>query len=155
MKRVMLATVLVFVFAAVAAAGDLTLGIMGNDDQLEPRIGWRPLERTEIGVFALWEDFDDAIGAGFYASYDVVQTGEFDIFGLVNVPATIFVGASVGAVDLPDADAVARLETGLLFGDEKIQIGPVYQYALDESLWSDLGTPPDQHLLLICLKVNF
>lgn len=139
-----------------------TVTVAGSDDLISVRVGARPwLGRTELGGFGIWldglaEEEEEAYGGGVYATYDLVQDAQFTI-GSYSVPATIYVGGTLGVVEREDseADAVSALMTGLSFGDDQIRIGLEYQYLLDDGVWKEFGQVDEESRLLLTLSRRF
>jgi hypothetical protein len=161
MKRFVFAVLLVVVLSAPCLAA-VTSTILGGPE-IQGRLGWKPQEkRTEIGAFALWELGEDYLGGGVYGTYDIIKPASFKVLDL-EVPAVIYIGSMIGPLDEDvrpaegenEADAVARLMTGVLLGGEKMQLGLELQYGLDEDLWKPLGTTGEGFSVFASIRWEF
>jgi len=144
-----------------AQAADWTVMTPVGDGQVDVWLT-RSSGRAHVGLATTWLDNDDnpadgdAFGLGFLAMYDVVDDAHI-VIGDVNIPATWSVGAKgqiMFFTQSSDVDPAPSLFTSLLFGNEKMGLGPVYQYALTDDLWNKLA-PQDEHRLLISAYFNF
>ena len=160
MKKLLVVVAIVALLGQNAALAGVVAGVLGNNDVLQVRVGVRPLERTEAGLFGGYGDENNLISGGVYGTYDLVEAQEFKIGGFV-VPVTWYVGGFLGLADeeqfedFDETEVVASALSGLYFGDDKITLGVEYQYVFDEGLWSELGDVPDQHEVLFNVKWRF
>lgn len=169
MKKALLVAMLMLAVSTVCSATEWSATLLGGNQSIQARVGARPGEKTEVGVFGMWKDVDlegpygdtDSVYLGLYGLYDLVKDQEFSILNFTT-PVTWNIGGLIGAgsaADMPseleDINAVLSAITGLYFGDEKAQIGVEYQYAFDESLWQELGSITNQSSVLFSIKWRF
>lgn len=161
-KMIMIAFVLLVAMTSTAIAMPPVAGtILGNADQLELQLGYRPdAGKAEIGLSGIWLDglagVAEGYGAAAYATYDVVSGLDLPWtmpFGLGNgtLKGDGYIGAKVGFVSPTDGefdpDATASLLAGIRFGGPKVQIGVRYEKNLTEDLWSSLAALPDSRVV--------
>ena len=156
--------VLLMAVATTSLAGEQIIGIKGDHDALKPYIGIRPGERTEVGLYGLYADgmagTDEGIGAGVYATYDLIADANFTVLEW-SVPATIYIGGELGGIwNNPDVgsrtgDVTAALTTGVLFGGDKLKIGVELSYALTEDLWKELSMVDPEARVLFNIHFRF
>lgn len=149
---------------AVAAQAQV-VSVVGNDDEVGVRVGYRPGEKGEMGLFGLYtdglKDGTEAAGGGLYATWDVMA-GDFDLLGY-KVPSVLYAGGLLGVLSTQDklkeegrqTDAIAALMTGLSFGDETIRIGIEAQYAFSKEQWRALADVDENSKLLLNLSYRF
>lgn len=164
MKALMIVVVLLAMMvgpAMAVAIPPLTGTLLGNNDQLELRVGYRPdAGKSEIGLSGLWMDglngTVEGYGLAAYATYDVISNLEIPwtlpwITTTGKLLADGYLGARVGFITPRDGefdpDASAALLGGIRFGGPKVQIGVEYQANLTKDLWSSLADVSDSRVV--------
>jgi len=154
--------------AAAITMPPLTTSLLGSNDQLELRLGYRPQAgRSEIGLDGIWLDGLEGVAEGYglaaYATYDVVSGLDLPWtmpFGMGNgtLKADGYLGARIGMVSPRDGDfdpdATAALLAGIRFGGPKVQVGVEFQQNLTKDLWSSLADLPESRVVA-CVGYHF
>ncbi len=147
--------------------GKVTAGAIGNDDEVAVRVGYRPVEAGEIGLYAIYTDgmatgYSDAAGGGLYGTWDIYDR-PLNLLGVADLPVVMYIGGMLGGLsvvdkDHPDrrrGDATAALMTGWTFGDRHVRIGVEAQYRFTKDNWSELAALDDKTTWLLHLQYRF
>jgi hypothetical protein len=167
MKKWMILILVVLFCSVSVSSAKVTVGLVGNDDELSLRIGYRPVERGEFGLYGIYTDglaegYTDAAGGGAYATWDIYDR-PLNFVGIVDLPVRMYIGGMLGGLSVVDkespdrrrGDATAGLLTGWTFGDGNVRLGVEAQYRFTKDNWKELAEIDDQSKFLLTLSYHF